>query len=203
MDSLEDKPGPEGAWGRSDSQAQGTKEHAGFVWEGETDLEKEHFLSGGVTPREAAGFRRGGQAVGLHPGLESGGSLGHIPCQSSPGGQSLSTHSRGCPWGWWRRCLFSPAASRGSTRPELVGGRERGVSGSIGVGKGRGQLQSRHQPSSDPPQPQEDKGRVRSVKSLQATQGPRESERRGVVRGNGGQVILCLPCHSLEVPSSL
>lgn len=57
MDSLEDKPGPEGAWGRSDSQAQGTKEHAGFVWEGETDLEKEHFLSGGGDTQRSSGFQ--------------------------------------------------------------------------------------------------------------------------------------------------
>lgn len=71
---------------------------------------------------------RGGWGVRLRPGLEGECNQGHIPCQSSPGGQFPKTRSHGYPWAWWRRCPSSPAASPGSTRPELGGG-GRGISG--------------------------------------------------------------------------
>lgn len=108
--------------GRARSRTWGRARSGGWRWD---------------TTQRSSGFPE--QRLGNHAPSQFGEWVwpGNIPCQSSPGGPFPSTRSRGHPWGWWRRCPSSPAASRGSTRLELGVKCGRGCLGSSGVEKGR------------------------------------------------------------------
>lgn len=128
---------------------------------------------------------RGGWGVRLCPGLEDDCNQGHIPCQSSPGGQFPKTRSHGHPWAWWRRCPSSPAASPGSTRPEL------GARGEASQGVAGGEGESRQGPAPPMCQPWEDKVGGQGQKSL---------GHRGRKRNKGGQRGLASEGGTIPVP---